>query len=399
MFSFNRPRLHQLLSGFASICLLGFCLLVSACSDSSSRFCQWAGDCPSGRECTGGICIEKEVSPKAKERQMLVVSPCPGTKEVPKATLLASKQYSLYLAQDNEAVYWTSYRSGKEGGGKAAVSRVRKSLLQVNSLGHSPSGAMGVAVDATHVYWVTRGGKLFRVPKSGGNPELVHSEKNGEFHAIALDATHVYWTQRGSTQWMVKSLSKKGGVLTTIAKETGFIALAVDSQAVYFSWQKQLVKYDKVSGKIKVLHRLNPRELVLDDNHVYWGVAVSEYSRALRIFKMSKRGENPRLLASHSSLVHMTSEPSVSPVGFSHLFVDKEHLYYRDNDECMAPWAKEGECGKEGLFRIKKDGTQPTKILHQLDTYITGIIVDERFIFWMSNDGSLKRLKRCGWKP
>ena len=66
------------------------------------------------------------------------------------------------------------------------------------TIASSPFGAVGIAVDATSVYWATvgandRDGTVMKVPKGGGTTTtLALAQSQPQW--IAVDATSVYWT-------------------------------------------------------------------------------------------------------------------------------------------------------------------------------------------------------------
>ncbi len=57
-------------------------------------------------------------------------------------------------------------------------------------------GRVGIATDATHVYYTNPDGRILRVAKSGGAPETLAAGQP-EPQGLALDATHVYWSNIG----------------------------------------------------------------------------------------------------------------------------------------------------------------------------------------------------------
>jgi len=79
------------------------------------------------------------------------------------------------------------WRSARIGGGTST------------SLAHA-SSALGLAVDATSLYWYrvnVYGGTVMKVALTGGTP-VVLAFGQQEPATIAIDATHVYWTSGGA---------------------------------------------------------------------------------------------------------------------------------------------------------------------------------------------------------
>jgi hypothetical protein len=54
---------------------------------------------------------------------------------------------------------------------------------------------LGIAIDATNIYWTNYGGTVMKVPLGGGMPTTLASGQQPTY--IAVDATSVYWTNEG----------------------------------------------------------------------------------------------------------------------------------------------------------------------------------------------------------
>jgi DNA-binding beta-propeller fold protein YncE len=85
-----------------------------------------------------------------------------------------------------------------------------------------------VAVDSTHVYWVTSGAGIFRndpaakvnkVPLGGGSVTTLASGQSGPV-SVAVDGTHVYWTNSGDGT--VNEVPIGGGKVTRLAADQGY---------------------------------------------------------------------------------------------------------------------------------------------------------------------------------
>ncbi|HEX3344823.1 MAG TPA: hypothetical protein VHS09_09640, partial [Polyangiaceae bacterium] len=133
------------------------------------------------------------------------------------------------------------------------------------------STTMGIAVDATTVYWATLGGAtILAAPKAGGGPTRTLAT-GGYPYEVALDDTYVYWTDNDGPIWKV---AKTGGPPIQIADPTtvdsfGPMGIAVDGANVYF---------ETSDGKIWQASKTCGGAIVLasDAGNEPWGLAVDD---------------------------------------------------------------------------------------------------------------------------
>lgn len=141
--------------------------------------------------------------------------------------ILASKLSQPYdVAMDPTHVYWAN--------GDGTIMRVPRQGGEVDVLVHGQSWPDGTVVDETHVYWVERhSGGVFRVSKQGGEPVQIAKTEPG-CRAMALNGRYVYWASPADRQIM--RVPRSGGdPETLVSGPSGFYDLIVVRNAVYFS--------------------------------------------------------------------------------------------------------------------------------------------------------------------
>ena len=97
--------------------------------------------------------------------------------------------------------------------------------------------SLGVALDANYVYWTIQvEGYVYKAPLGGGTPVTIAHE-HGPGVGIAVDATNVYF----GSGWTVMKAPISGGTATTLANFPGD-GVAIDNDFVYFT--------DRVDGNV-----------------------------------------------------------------------------------------------------------------------------------------------------
>jgi hypothetical protein len=156
-----------------------------------------------------------------------------------------------------------------------------------------------LALDATHVYWVSNQ-LLHKLPVAGGTPVEVGAS---EGETLALDATHAYFA--GGIRGTITKLSKEGGSpVTIVTGEKEPTSIAVDSTGVYWANWSSYMDGPVADGSIvrSALDGTNvellaeglvyPRYLALDADDIYFVSATDE-----TLYRLPKTGGTPVAIA------------------------------------------------------------------------------------------------------
>jgi sugar lactone lactonase YvrE len=138
------------------------------------------------------------------------------------------------IAVDASGVYWVNSGSGEvlktsKSGGGAPV-----------TLASGQKSPVDVAVDGAFVYWTsTAGGTVAKVALDGSGEAVVIAEGQKQPEGIAVDGAFVYWTNIDDAS--VVKVDKNGGAPVVLASFAGpgiTIApwsVAVDASRVFFT--------------------------------------------------------------------------------------------------------------------------------------------------------------------
>jgi hypothetical protein len=159
-------------------------------------------------------------------------------------TLAPASNNLLGIAVDATNVYFAEQ-------GLSKVSKVPIGGGTATQLGNMWNYPIGIAIDSTSVYgavnnnWWAGNGSVQKISINGGSATTLASGLNAPVY-IAVDATSVYWTEnlvynggtseQGNGTGVVKKVPKGGGTVTTLASGLNASGgIAVDSTNVYWS--------------------------------------------------------------------------------------------------------------------------------------------------------------------
>jgi hypothetical protein len=206
----------------------------------------------------------------------------------------------------------------------------------------------GIALDENFIYW-NGGGKILRIAKDGGKPEIVASENVGIGLDIAIDNERIYWANHGyyspnspTKPRPIYSSPKQGGKTEIFADAQNIPgSLVADEKFVYWVTPTSIVKQPKIGGQLQIVFQASDKEgvdeLAQDAENLYFGFrGAGESSWALR--KVSKNGGKPQTLVKTFSLKQFT--------------VDDKDIYFFNEDGFS----------KDALFKISKNGGDAVKL-------------------------------------
>lgn len=241
------------------------------------------------------------------------------------------------------------------------------------------------ALDDTHVYWTTgAAGTVERVEKHGGQAQVLAQGHPGA-HGLALDDTHVYWAvacgqEAGyvvgvlceAREAAVLRVPKEGGDVEVVAAARPSDAgqLAVDDASVYFTTARDgLWRVDKAGGEPEALLASGSfGGLHLDGDYLYVAGATEQgipfAGKRRHVLRVSVDGTETEVLTSNET----TSSPAVQSMALTPteiIWVD----FFRPD----------GNAGHGALRGISRDGGE-SRFIHGVAVYAPGIGIAEQSV-------------------
>lgn len=232
-----------------------------------------------------------------------------GIYRVPRAggtveTLHAPSDFPAKLAVDDQGIYIA-------GGDSGQVQHLAFGASQPTALASGQAGPTDVALDETHVWFVSHlSDTIRRVPRGGGQVATI-SGSPGNFRMTVTD-DYVYWggydgAFRSPKDGSFIELLSPGGARTLVARD-GFVFWTEDDGA-------RVVAYDESAETLQTLSSVAafPDGIAVDDTHVYYTLAEGS------VWRVPRAGGD----AEHIATTLM------SP---THIVVDSSCVYWSEND-------------------------------------------------------------------
>jgi hypothetical protein len=119
------------------------------------------------------------------------------------------------------------------------------SVLRVRDHSVEPNDIIDViAVSDDYLFWAGQYDGIYRMPKYGGEIEVLDSGRSGQYHTLDVAGDHVYWTRENTGIGPNESIKRRGltgGPVTTIfGTDLGIVnssqelSFGADNHAVYF---------------------------------------------------------------------------------------------------------------------------------------------------------------------
>jgi hypothetical protein len=196
-------------------------------------------------------------------------------------------QHITCITQDASALYI--------GGDEV---RAFTNAAQLVDLVAPSSRAVGVAVDASYVYWATIDGTIAKAPLAGGGATVLVTGE-GSPSGVAVGSTQVYWTE--STAGTVRAVPASGGVPVSIASGlSNPRSIVADAEGVYWAVDDAIWKLPANGGAATMLAGAlaSPHELATDGKDVYFSETTSPDPGSDRIARVSSQGGAVTVVAS-----------------------------------------------------------------------------------------------------
>ncbi len=230
------------------------------------------------------------------------------------ATSGYSNEASVVPPVIGHGLYWAVFNTG-------IIGAANPDGTGVTTVVAGPTGAFGVAVDASHLYWAvdasSGGGAIMEADLNGANSHALISGLNNPY-GVAVDASYIYWTSYGDNTIMRADLS--GSNVTTLVSSTWEpAAIAVDASHIYWAdtadswiWMSNL---DGSGAQHIVTTDTYPFAIAVGASGIYWAVTGSNSGTDGAIWTANLDGSNPTTLVANQA----------HPDGIA---VDASHIYW-----------------------------------------------------------------------
>jgi hypothetical protein len=311
--------------------------------------------------------------------------------------------------------------SGSSSGGGAAECGAPPSYTILATV--QPSFGVGLAVDATSVYWYAQtapvvtdaggGGAVMKVPLGGG---AVTTLATGFPTAMALGGSDVFWVEGGpnSSQATIESVPIAGGTSTTIAIAIPPTAVASDGTNVYWTdGAVGTVIKMPIGGAAPITlasQQENPVGLAIDAKSAYWGVASAAGVNGAIVKAPLSGGQAAVTLATGAflpadvavdaanvywSTVYGTQIFAAPIAGgaITTLASQQENAFDIAADGTNVYWTSSGTVpGTSSVMKVPVGGGTPTALVCGLNVDLAGITVDATSVYWLDHAGDVLKL-------
>jgi sugar lactone lactonase YvrE len=213
-------------------------------------------------------------------------------------TLLSAPD-SLGVAVDASRLYWSNQNDSTinvadlDGSNPQTILTIETDLMA------------GVAVDASQIYWVNwaAAGTIRAANLDGGNPRTLVTGQSWPF-GLAVDASHLYWTNSlDGTIWRANlDGTNAQSIVQGEGAQTSLFALAVDANHLYWTNRSQgTVKRADLDGtnpQTLLGGQNQPQAIAVDGNYVYWSNLGDQNSA---IWRANLDGTNPQVFLPNTS--------------------------------------------------------------------------------------------------
>jgi len=225
------------------------------------------------------------------------------------------------------------------------------------------SGAVGLALDATHAYWVTPDGNLERGALASGASEVVGHFESSEPLVLDLSDSHVYV---GVTDRLIR-VPKTGGPSEIVA--SGHFApydIEVDGDAIWlFDASGSVYRWRAADGLVSLVNGLTvPGFIAVDAADVYVAAFLAMINNTLvmgALLRIAKDGGAPDVLASRFSY----------PFGVR---VDASHVYWGTRPDGSTDF-------EQRLWSRSKSGGAPTQLATVPLHRAVAFVIDDAFAY------------------